>query len=376
MRRPIAWVLSALLSASLACAILTGGGPDSPRPTPSDSGGPTSPATDTHEAPASTPESGGEVPVVTGDTTPSAPHPIGSGPVRIARWELQVNSSTTGEDARALLDGAGGTVFDPLEGNEYVIINLTATYAGSADDAGTILAGDLVLIDRTGVGRTSASLATLDPQFDASKVPGGESVTGNLVYEMPAGSGPYVLGFSTYNDDFLLEWGFLATAEGAAVAEIAFPDGIQENKVGLDRAQPAGLNQQVVTANWALTVEEVIRGDEAAQILASGNSFNPTPGEGREFLLARIRMVSGSLGPITYMSTINFTVEEADGSVTGAPFVVLSDRPGIDVFLVTGVEYTGWLVMDVPADNPDTLIVFDGSDSYANIAPRYFRLGP
>jgi hypothetical protein len=92
--------------------------------------------------------------------------------------------------------------------------------------------------------------------------------------------------------------------------------------------------------------------------------------------LARIRMVSGSLGPITYMSTINFTVEDASGSVTGAPFVVLADRPGIDVFLVTGVEYTGWLVMDVPIDDPGALVVFDGSDSYANIAPRYFRLGP
>jgi hypothetical protein len=382
MRRPIAWVLSALLSASLACATLTGGGPDSLPPTPGASGGPTSEtrptaAADATGAPLTTPEDGGgDEPLATGDTTPSAPHPVGAGPVRIARWELQVNSSATGDEARALLEGAGGTVFDPIEGNEYVVVNLMATYAGPADDAGAIFSGDLVLIDQTGVGRTSATLATLEPVFDATDVPGGESVTGNLVYEMPAGSGPYVLGFSTYNDDFLLEWGFLATAEGAAVAEIDFPDGIQENEVGLDRAQPAGLNQQAVTANWALTVEEVIRGDEAAQILAGGNSFNPTPGEGREFLLARIRMVSGSLGPITYMSTINFTVEEADGSVTGAPFVVLADRPGIDVFLVTGVEYTGWLVMDVPADDPDALIVFDGSDSYANIAPRYFRLGP
>jgi hypothetical protein len=283
MRIPIAWVLSALMSASLACATLTGAGSDSPLPTPGASVVPTSearpgPTADASDAPLATPDNSGDGPVATGDTTPSRPHPVGAGPVRIALWELQVNSSATGDDARALLDGADGTVFDPIEGNEYVIINVTATYAGSADDAGTIFSGDLVLIDRAGVGRTSASLATLEPVFDAADVPGGESVTGNLVYEMPAGSGPYVLGFSTFNNEFLLEWGFLATAEGAAVAEIAFPDGIQENEVGLDRAQPAGLNQQVVTANWALTVEEVIRGDEAAQILAGGNSFNPTPG--------------------------------------------------------------------------------------------------
>lgn len=377
MKQPIVWVLSALVCASLACSTLTAGGG-----TPTTVGA-QPPRVDPTEAPAATPNAGdtpesggGGGLLASGETTPSQPHPFGSGALRVGRWDLQLNSSATGDEARALLEGAGGSVFDPIAGNEYVVLNLTAAFAGLADDSGMIFSSDLVLINRNGVGRTSATLATLEPAFDATDVPGGGSVTGNLVYEMPADSGPYVLGFSTYNEDFLLEWGFLATAQGAAVADIAFPDGIQENAVGLERERPAGLNEQVVTANWALTVEEAIRGDEAARILAGGNSFNPTPGPGREYLLARIRMISGSLGPITFMSSINFTVEEANGSVTGAPFVSLSDRPSVDVFLVTGVDYTGWLVMDVPADNPDALIVFDGSDSYANIAPRYFRLGP
>lgn len=380
MKRPIAWVLSALLSASMACATLTGGESDPNRPTPGGNSVPTdmaepSPADDATNPPAATPESGGDTPAATGDTSPSDPHPFAAGPLRIASWELQINSSATGADARALLEGAGGSQFDPIEGNEYVVVNLTATNTGAADDTGAIFSSDLVLVDRTGIGRASTSLATLEPIFDALEVRGGESVSGHVVYEMPAGSGPYVLAFSTYNEEFLLEWGFLSTVEGAAVSEVTFPEGIQENEVGANRDQPAGLTEQVVTANWALTVEEVIRGEEAAQIIAGGNSFNPTPGEGREYLLARIRMVSGSLGPITYMSSINFTVEEEDGTVTGAPFIFLADRPGIDVFMVTGVEYTGWLVLDVPAGG-DPLVVFDGSDSYANIAPRYFRLAP
>lgn len=55
------------------------------------------------------------------------------------------------------------------------------------------------------------------------------------------------------------------------------------------------------TANFTLTVTEVIRGQQALQIIKSANMFNDDPPEGMEFALVRIKLkyIDGS-GVITY----------------------------------------------------------------------------
>ncbi|MFO7169891.1 MAG: hypothetical protein DIU80_017860 [Chloroflexota bacterium] len=59
---------------------------------------------------------------------------------------------------------------------------------------------------------------------------------------------------------------------------------------GATRQDPLPLATEVRLSTWAVTVTEVLRGDEAVQAIAAANSFNEPPGEGMTYVLLTLQV--------------------------------------------------------------------------------------
>ena len=137
---------------------------------------------------------------------------------------------------------------------------------------------------------------------------------------------------------------------------------------GLSRSNPAPLGQVVAYSIDAfiekytadITVEQVIRGDEAWKMIESANMFNSPAPEGHEYLLAKInfKVASNKIADTRVnISSYNFTLVSKDGKDYEAGLIV-QPEPSFEASLYAGASHTGWAAFKVKTDDSDPLLTF------------------
>ncbi len=139
-------------------------------------------------APASTPAAPTTVAAIdpsSGVGTRQNPVPIGTAANLGDGWTLTINSVNL--DATA--EVAGGNMFNdqPPEGSVYVLINLTASYAGPDEKASPFLFMSGVTSSNVEIDGLDTFVVAPDPTFDSlGEVFAGGSTSGNTVLTVPA----------------------------------------------------------------------------------------------------------------------------------------------------------------------------------------------
>ena len=161
--------------------------------------------------------------------------------------------------------------------------------------------------------------------------------------------------------------------EGAPQAE-AKP----ANAPGKLRSTPAPIGTMVDVAvkdflnEYAgnVSVDQVIRGEEAWKLIQSANKLNSTPKDGEEYMLAKISVKvtsSKDKDKQVDISGHDFTLVSQDGKDYEKRFVVLPS-PELNAKLYEGASHTGWAVFIVKKDDANPVIAFgrkyDGSGGF------------
>jgi len=159
--------------------------------------------------------------------------------------------------------------------------------------------------------------------------------------------------------------------EGAAAVEKGTETGSTPpatSNTGLSRSNPAPLGKAVTYSindildkyTAEITLEEVIRGEEAWTRIEAANMFNSQAPEGYEYLLARInfKVVSNKKEDATVsLSPVNFTLVSSSGKDYKYPMVV-APNPELRANLYVGASNNGWAVFTVKTDDKAPLIAF------------------
>jgi LEA14-like dessication related protein len=138
--------------------------------------------------------------------------------------------------------------------------------------------------------------------------------------------------------------------------------------VGYSRFNPAPINTNLdVTFQWIsgnykarIALLEVIRGNEAWQLIEAANIFNDPPEIGTEYLLARIRFeyVEGPSSDTTYtLSDYSFDVISETGVEYDLPFIV-APEPDLGATLYIGGSNEGWGAYQVATSDTKPLLTF------------------
>ncbi|CAG7651693.1 DUF4352 domain-containing protein [Paenibacillus allorhizosphaerae] len=144
---------------------------------------------------------------------------------------------------------------------------------------------------------------------------------------------------------------------------------------GKSRSNPAPIGQKVdFTVNdllndysGTLSVDQVIRGEEAWKMISSANKLNNSPKDGYEYVLAKVSIkVSSSKNKDKQIdvSPVDFSMISSEGKDYERAIVV-EPSPTVRTKLYEGASHTGWAAFLVKKDDQNPVISYgrkyDGS---------------
>lgn len=138
--------------------------------------------------------------------------------------------------------------------------------------------------------------------------------------------------------------------------------------VGTSRSNPAPVGTKVSydkkdiidDYSGTISVDEVIRGDEAWKQIQASNMFNSAPKAGYEYILAKITVsvaANKKADAKVHFSSFSLTLVSSEGKDYEGASVVEPD-PAFDADLYVGASHTGWAAYQVKVDDKNSLLAF------------------
>lgn len=149
--------------------------------------------------------------------------------------------------------------------------------------------------------------------------------------------------------------------------------GTRSNPVPL--GQPLGLVYQDI-ANFQITILEVVRGQDAWNMISQANMFNEQPSEGMEYILAKVGIIYQTSTQQDYTLSIDsfYFDSVSNNQVLDSPSIV-EPEPELNVKLFPGGYGEGYITVLTYVDDPAPLIIFEDWISF-NSTPFYFAIIP
>jgi hypothetical protein len=304
-----------------------------------------------------------------GRSNPYAPSEL----VQAPNWDLQILDHLRGADAWTAIQAANQFNDPPPEGMEYLLLKLYVRSTYSDDDEHNISNWDFNLTGDRLIRYGPASVVTPDPQLDFTVYTGGEG-EGWISFPIGEGESNLILifdEFANFDDD---RFRYIAVEEGAKVEVPLEVRDIQPTDLGMQRTNPAPLGQTVTTEDWEVTVQDVIRGEEAWLMAEDANMFNDPPDEDMEYIAVtfHVRYI-GTGESFESIDSSFFNTTGDNGVVYDIPSVV-DPEPALDAALFPGGEYTGWIVLQAAEGETGMKVIFQPWTDFTDENKRFLAL--
>jgi hypothetical protein len=327
--------------------------PDTPASTPTETAESTIPPEPTPE-PTIEPE-----PTEVGATRGN-PVPLGEvGTNRAGDWRVRVNEVYRGDEAWQRLLEANPFNWEPEDGMEYVLFNVTMTYVGSATVSQHVSSWDFQSTGDAGVKWPHVAVVHPTPELNAGVFQNGET-TGWVVVQVRAGESNPIAVFqpsASWEEEYLL---FLALEDGASVpSETARAAAV--NELGTDRANPAPLGEHIVSEVWELWIIEALRGDAAWEMVQSVSSVNTPPEPGMEYVVVHVGARNARAGHDTDYISYALLDLTGDANVLHERPPMVQPTPGLNYEVYPGGTVDGWIILQAQAGESGLMLVFQAA---------------
>ena len=176
-----------------------------------------------------------------------------------------------------------------------------------------------------------------------------------------------------FDDDRLR---FIALDEGASISVPVELADIHTTEVGRDRQNPAPFGEKVVTEDWEITINELVRGNDAWVMTHEANQFNDPPDDGMEYIAIKVHVrFIGTEDRSANIDDIAFNTTGSANVLYALPSVVEPD-PALDVNLFPGGEYAGWVITQAAQGETDLIAVFEPLFDFSGANKRFLSLEP
>jgi hypothetical protein len=354
-RYRILLAISILISAILACGGSDAGGEDEEAAPPS------------QEQVAEPITSAATDPPIPEPLPLPTPLPIGlsrgqpyprSGINSVPNWNIQVLETMRGEAAWQAIQAINQFNEPAPGGQEYLLVKLYAKSTYTDAEEHPISGRDFKVTGDRLIEYTGISVVEPDPVLDARVFTGGEA-EGWEAFLIGQGEETLILIFDELRNYSAEEIRFIALDDNASISVSPALADIQPTNLNLARNNPAPRGETVITADWEITVREVIRGDQALRIVQETNQFNDPPAAGMEYIAVKVHV--RYIDPKDKTHKINRTYFKTTGDanvVYDSPSIV-APAPALDATLFPGGEYEGWVVVEAAVGEMGLNLIFE-----------------
>ena len=304
----------------------------------------------------------------------SHPYP-GSGVVAVPNWDIQVMEVKRGEEAWKDIQAASEFNEAAPEGMEYLLVKLhvKSTYADA--DEHSLSSCDFEVTGERLIDYMCGMAVEPEPMLDVT-LSKGEEGEGWAAYLIGKNEKSLILVF---NEAFTTEENavrYIALDKGASISIPADLANIKPTDLGREQNNPAARTDKLTSEDWELSVNEIIRGDEAWTIVQEANPFNDPPKEGMEYIVVNVHV--RDIGTIDQADSIDGSSFQSTGSkgVFYESPSVAGPAPSLDVSLFPGGEYEGWIVLLAAKGETGVLLVFRPWTDVSDENQRFLRLEP
>lgn len=302
----------------------------------------------------------------------SNPLPLGT-PLEFSGWRVEVVAQVRGTEAYEQLRRANPNNGPPHEGMEYLLLNLRLT--SIARDSQTMPGNALRVLGARGEAYSQTANVAPTPRLERSgDVASGAEVGGWAAFMVGLEEEQLLLALGS--NSILATSRFVALSPNASLSELNDRSGLQADQVGQAWREPAAIEQEVITDDWIIRIEAVVRGEEAWERIEAHNRFNEAAPPGREYLLAyvHVRYIGVEATP-KLINNNYFTASEGPNETE--QLSVNGPEPRLTALLFPGGSTSGWITLTSSADSPDARIVFKHSSigfRPDHFNTRYFAL--
>jgi hypothetical protein len=289
-------------------------------------------------------------------------------------WKFAVLEVISGEAAAKLI--AETNQFNEVApaGFTYHIVTFRATNVSTdANKANSAMFALDTHITGDGLRTYGNRSVVLPLEFKSELFPNG-SEEGQVAYLVPTAETNKILVIKQNFADNPL---YIALDADARI--IAAPSTSANSDAGTDRGKPAAIGSTIDAGNISFTINEVVRGADAAARITEANQFNDPAPAGQEFFLARVSITYHGNGKPDSLFNAMFTrfnlmgnqqvIHDTPSTVAPAPSLgILSES------IYPGGTLEGWVVMMAPADEQGLMIVYQPMMDISDSGNRYIAV--
>ncbi len=300
---------------------------------------------------------------ISSDPGQSRRNPIPMGKqISIPGWDIEVREFLRGADALNVINTKDWQADTLPEGQEYAVAKIFLRCTSADDNAHSLGIAELSMTGSSNLTYGDTMDSWPQPEFLFEDMYTAEAVEGWIDTIIPTNEQNLmvVLDVSESDNRYVR---YFALEVGASISLPKELSDIKPNDLGAKFDNSAQPGQEVVTTDWAITVLNSIRGQEAGTILETENPGYSPPDDGMEYLLllVKIRYINKNDIPASIGSEIFYAVDETGYMISGR-FIFTprqSDRTWISSRLLPGAEVEGWVAVTIPKGSAQPIIAFD-----------------
>jgi hypothetical protein len=288
-------------------------------------------------------------------------------------WKLSVLEVVTGDQATQQVTAASQFNQAPAAGFTYVAVRLRATNAGDRPLA--IDGNDFGVTGSSGLVRRFVGAIPPDPALDGVVKP-GETKEGWVVGGAASDEKDLLLLYDSVT--LTGNWAdrVFALQDGAKVADVTARP-VKVNKTGRKPAAPAGLNDAMVTGDWAIEVLQVATGQDVYNLYPSGDYRTTALADSQQgadipyWVAFRVKVTNNRTGGApAYLPPTAFMLAAPDGKPVFDVLTLTPPDPDAAGAYYPGASREGWVAFEQPTDYTGALVRF--LPYQTDTDPRYF----
>lgn len=296
--------------------------------------------------------------------------------VSVPNWDVQVIELKRGADAWNDIQAANPYYNQPApDGMEYLLLKIHVKCTYNDNEVHSISGYDFdVTGDRSILYTASmAGVVEPEPQLDASLYSGGET-EGWSAYLIAQGESNLIMVFDE-------TWSFgsntkryIALDTAASIIVPTDLSTIPLSEFGQDRKSPVPRNEKLITEDWETSILEIVRGNDAWNLVKQANQFNEPPSKGYEYIAVKLHVRNiGTSDDSKRIDGYFYHLTGSANTLHNLPSVV-EPEPALDISLYPGGEFEGWVVFQSMIGETNLMIVFKDSWNLFDSKVRYLAL--